>query len=602
MIILLNESKKVFFVNSAIENIAGYTIQEFLNIDNFGISNSFLVNQFEKSLQIILDTPNQTLSFSTSLLHKNGSNISVQGGMSNFLNDPEINAIVINLKDISYQIKEENNSIINESRLCEAQAIAHFGSWDLDFESGEMHWSDETSKIFGILPEKKQNTLDLWLTFIHPQDLADVKNRIRDIKKIQNKTSFYHRILRKDGDVRYVNAQIQPKFNSNGIKTGLYGIVHDITSFKKVEESLKESTYLLEKAQKIGKIGHWVAGPDYEAELKWSEETYHIFGIPKSDERMTIQSFFDLIHPEDREMVEQKCISSLTGAGNFNLEHRIIWPNGQTRWLHELGEVFYDENKEPFQIVGIVRDITEEKYREEEKAIMIGDLLQRNKDLEKFAHIISHNLRAPVANIIGFSEVLKTTKTHQKERIKYVNEIADSINKLDIIIRDLNQILQVKREVSESKSFVLFEDLIAEIKRNNRNSFEQSQLIICTDFSEIKDFYSIKSYLYSIFYNLISNCMLFNIEEILPRITIKSHLIDNKTFISFLDNSNEIDFNNINHSILGLTDEMNENQTKQRKRLFIVKALVDALGGSISLKRINNSLNEFTLEFPNSIL
>ncbi len=109
-------------------------------------------------------------------------------------------------------------------------------------------------------------------------------------------------------------------------------------------------------------MGSWEI--DLESnELTWSDETYRIFEMPK-EELMDYEKFLGLIHPDDREYVDEKWNEALE-TGEYDIEHRIV-VNGKTKWVREKADIKFDENEEPVEVIGSVQDITEEKELEEE--------------------------------------------------------------------------------------------------------------------------------------------------------------------------------------------------------------------------------------------
>jgi len=115
------------------------------------------------------------------------------------------------------------------SRLKQAQEIAHLGSWELGFATGVGIWSEEHCKIYGLTPEDNKHTYESWLSFIHPDDLEHVIKVNEAATPTLSNVSFYHRIIRRDGTVRYMHTQALFEINTDGKPVGLYGVAHDIT-------------------------------------------------------------------------------------------------------------------------------------------------------------------------------------------------------------------------------------------------------------------------------------------------------------------------------------------------------------------------------------
>lgn len=122
---------------------------------------------------------------------------------------------------------------------------------------------------------------------------------------------------------------------------------------------LQETTDLLKEAQRIGQMGHWEW--DIPAcTLRWSEEVYRLFGRSPDTPVAAYEDFLQAVHPDDRDRVVAAVETSLV-QGNYQVSHRVLWPDGSIRHMREMGRVAYDEDARPLRMIGTVRDITEEQ-------------------------------------------------------------------------------------------------------------------------------------------------------------------------------------------------------------------------------------------------
>lgn len=122
--------------------------------------------------------------------------------------------------------------------------------------------------------------------------------------------------------------------------------------------SLQKATELLKEAQHIGQMGHWEWDIP-SGNLTWSDQIYRLFGIDPSDHQPSYASFLNALHPEDRTRVSQAVESALK-QGDYQVDHRVVRPDGAIRHMREVGHVSYDEQGRPLRMVGTVQDITEE--------------------------------------------------------------------------------------------------------------------------------------------------------------------------------------------------------------------------------------------------
>jgi PAS domain S-box-containing protein len=128
-----------------------------------------------------------------------------------------------------------------ESRLNQAQALAHVGSWELDFSTGIAIWSEEQLRIFGISTSETKQTYQSWVSYIHPDDRAQVLRKTNETKTTHADTGFFHRIIRPDGIIRFLHSQTRFEFDNDGVPKGLYGATLDVTDMKESETALRKS-------------------------------------------------------------------------------------------------------------------------------------------------------------------------------------------------------------------------------------------------------------------------------------------------------------------------------------------------------------------------
>jgi PAS domain S-box-containing protein len=226
------------------------------------------------------------------------------------------------------------------------------------------------------------------------------------------------------------------------------------------------------------------------------------------------------------------------------------------------------------------------------------ELVISNTELEQFSYIISHNLRAPVANIMGLTMEMKD-ESHPPETKRMLNEaLTSSVNLLNNVIVDLNTILRVKKEISENKELVKFSVLVDDIKLSIQNLIKTEQVEVKTDFLQVAEFLTLKSYIHSIFYNLISNSIKYRHAQKCPVIEIMSHKKDEHLIITFKDNGIGIDMASRKDQVFGLYKRFHQHVEGKGMGLFMVKTQVETMKGKISIESNVNEGTVFTITFP----
>ena len=234
---------------------------------------------------------------------------------------------------------------------------------------------------------------------------------------------------------------------------------------------------------------------------------------------------------------------------------------------------------------------------EAERTKMMADIVQRNKDLEQFSYIISHNLRAPVANISGVTELLQMPGIDKYDEKNFMRDLSLSVKKLDSVIMDLNYILQLKKKENKEPESVNFSELLKDIKLNLSDLIKDNDVLIISDFSIVDEIPALKSYLYSIFLNLITNSVKYRRPDVRPVVEITSTRSAGKIQLNFKDNGLGIDLGSRGDQVFGLYKRFHNHVEGKGMGLFMVKTQVESMGGKISIFSEVNKGTEFRIEF-----
>ncbi|MDQ5987562.1 MAG: Adaptive-response sensory-kinase SasA [Syntrophus sp. SKADARSKE-3] len=227
----------------------------------------------------------------------------------------------------------------------------------------------------------------------------------------------------------------------------------DIIERAKAEEALRQSEFHMARVQEIAHLGSW-AWDIEENHLYWSDETYRMFGLKPKEFAPRNEDFLGCVHPEDRPRVELAVQETLAHEP-YNLEFRIIRKDGEERYVHSEGQITFDKNDNPVKMEGTVQDITERKQVDEELIRRTQQLEEANKELESFSYSVSHDLKAPLRAIDGYSKML--TK-------KYGNVLNDDASRMIGVIRSNTEMMSA-----------LIDDLLS-FSRVHRGSMAASEI------------------------------------------------------------------------------------------------------------------------------
>jgi PAS domain S-box-containing protein len=248
----------------------------------------------------------------------------------------------------------------SEFYLAEGQRLAQMGSWAFD-AAGFDYWSTELFRIYGLEPTSTAPTVEEYLDCIHPEDREFMANLIKRILAEASPFDATKRIVRPDGEVRYIRCVGAPVVENQKLKRYV-GSALDVTEHELLTQELQRREAYLAEAQRLSHTGSF--GWDVSSgEIYWSDETFRIFKLdPKTD--ITTELIVQRTHPDDRQAVQQVIERASRDRTEFALQHRLLMPDGSIKYLQVVGRPSTDEGRRS-EFVGAVTDITNHRRAEE---------------------------------------------------------------------------------------------------------------------------------------------------------------------------------------------------------------------------------------------
>jgi PAS domain S-box-containing protein len=180
--------------------------------------------------------------------------------------------------------------------------------------------------------------------------------------------------------------------------------------------------------------------------ILWSDEVCRLHGMPLGTELPSLDTYIELVHPDDREPV-RAALEAALDTGVYDLEYRIRLPDGRIRWARGAARVFLDEQQQPVRMVGIGQDVTDRRAVEEERERLLEAERRAGELGSVFIGIVSHELRTPITTILGGAQMLQKLPrpANADMRLELIDDIEAEAERLYRLTEDLIVLTRVER-------------------------------------------------------------------------------------------------------------------------------------------------------------
>ena len=543
--------------------------------------------------------------------------------------------------DITKRKQAEDALVSSEETLNYAQEIARMGSWDMDLETNLIRWSENYYRMLGLEPYSLNIPYDYFIKTIHPEDRHLIDEKLHEIYEIKKSVNTDMRLLMPDGSIKWVQGNIVPVFEGEKL-VALKGANIDITEKKEAEQKIHElnanlerkvsertielavtNAYLVKEIEERKKAEDLLKVKSEELEnffsvaldllciadtsgnfIKVNKAWANILGYSVTD--LEQRKFLDFVHPDDMQ-------ATLDSMQNLSLQNPIL--NFINRYRTNGGDYrFIEWHSVPVGnlIYAAARDITERIINEEalQKAKRVAE--KANMSKSEFLANMSHEIRTPMNAVLGYSELLASTRVDSVQK-DYINSIKSSGKSLLTIINDILDIskieagkLELDYDFTNTYGFFSeFEQIFA--FRINEKGIKFSLYIesgtpngICIDEARLRQ----------IVFNLIGNAAKFTFKGFI-RLSV---FTENPRSIEYTEGkvTDVLDLViEVEDSGIGISDAMHETifepfvQEQNFRRfggtglgLAICKRLVGLMNGTITLKSELEKGSTFTIRIP----
>ena len=286
-----------------------------------------------------------------------------------------------NRQDVADRKWEEEELGSRGTLLARAEELAHMGSWQFDLKTNTPKWSDNMYRILGFEPGEVEPRADLFWRTISKEDRERAERLNQEAFANHRTAEYLVRSTLADGRVRILLALVAPVFSETGELIRMIGTSRDVTECRYEEDRLRRSEALLAQAEQLANLGSWDWNLE-TSEVTWSDHHYRLMGIDPGEPPPTIEAFWELLHPDDRERVRLEFQRAIAGTHILEYEARFVLGNGEVRVVHTRAVPTVDAEGRTARLTGMSQDMTEETHVKEDLHRLSQELM-RTQDSER---------------------------------------------------------------------------------------------------------------------------------------------------------------------------------------------------------------------------
>lgn len=593
----LNKDGSIHAVNEAACELLGYTEAEYMELSIESISQRHDKTSWAKRF-LELKQGQKVLSI-TKLIKKDGSVFDAEV-RSDVLEFEGIERVYVTITDVTEKLRQEEALKKSNQRYENATLATSDVVWEWDLASNLTYYSPNFTKLFGH-PVKEETSIEdsIWRKNVHPEDLPMVLSMDNHIATgSEEEWEYEYRLKKADGEYACILDRGFSIKDGNNKVVSLVGAMQDITEKKEKEKqsNLMESAVLNTNDAIL--IAENRTAPQTNLITVFANKAFESM-TGHGMEEIIGKDLLEYLNIAEQPTEETWTVKEATlQEAPFESTLPIACKNGQNRWAYIRASPIKANKGEIPHWVFICSDVTERKEAALEKEKLLKELVANNKELIQFSYIVSHNLRAPLTNLVSITNMIKPEKISDPLTARLIQGFTTTTNLLNETLNDLIKIMVIKENKNWETDTVVFKEVFDKIKTSIEIKLQDSHATVIEHFEEAPSVKFRKEYMESILLNLTTNSLRYADPQRNPVIQIKTTIAPSgNVALTYSDNGLGMDMEKVKHKIFGLYQRFHSNPDSKGLGLYLVHSQVTALGGTISVESEIGVGTKFTIVF-----
>mgnify|MGYP000073366542 CR=1 FL=1 len=318
--------------------------------------------------------------------------------------------------DLTERKKQGEALARSEWLLDRTGRLAEVGGWVLELDTMQPIWTAQTRRIHGVSDDFVPDFATA-IAFYAPEARPVIEAAVAHCIESGEGWDLELPFVRADGRSIWVRSVGEVEVDGDGVPVRLLGAFQDVTEARSQRERLREVSERLALAAKGAEIGVW----EYDllaGDLVWDEWMFRLFCHEKTDGRAPYTLWSERLHPDDRDEAERRVAEAIEGTRPFEMDFRIVWPDGSVRVVFGCAEVHRAEDGTPLRMIGVNWDVTEERQLQQE-------ILADRANLTRLSQELSEQHERMRITLQSIADAVITTDP--AGRVEWMNPVASSL-------------------------------------------------------------------------------------------------------------------------------------------------------------------------------